>query len=115
MVRGGGGIDIVTGGSGADTFVFDKKVAGSHMIVQNMGTGADKIGLDTDNSSTLTTNAYDTTGTLTNGGNITSVADHTTLAVDDACRRAARAASSTSRIPASCTSVRTATSLAAAR
>ena len=79
MVRGGGGIDIVSGGSGADTFVFDKKVAGSYMVVQNMGTGADKIGLDTDNSSTLTTNAYDTTGALTNGGNITSVADNATL------------------------------------
>jgi hypothetical protein len=44
-----------------------------------MGTGADMIGLDTDNSSTLTTNAYDTTGLLSNGGNITSVADSAAL------------------------------------
>ena len=71
MVRGGGGIDTVTGGSAADIFVFDKKVAGSYMIVHNMGTGADTIGLDTDTGSTLTTNAFDTTGALTNGGNIT--------------------------------------------
>jgi hypothetical protein len=49
------------------------------MVIQNMGTGADKIGLDTDNSFTLTTNAYDTTGTLTDNGNIKAVADNGTL------------------------------------
>ncbi len=115
MVRGGGGIDTVTGGSGADTFVFDKKVAGSYMVVQNMGTGADKIGLDTDNSSTLTTNAYDTTGTLTNNGNIKVCRRQRDPARRRRSQPAARVASSTSRIRASCTSARTATSPAAAR
>jgi Ca2+-binding RTX toxin-like protein len=78
-IRGGGGIDHVTGGSGADTFVFDQNSAGSHMVVMNMGTGADRIGLDTDANSTVNTNTYDTTGSLTNNGNIKAVANSAAL------------------------------------
>jgi hypothetical protein len=44
-----------------------------------MGTGADKIGLDTDVSSTINTNTYDTTGSLTNNGNLKAVANAAAL------------------------------------
>ena len=44
-----------------------------------MGTGADTIALDTDQSSTLTGNAFNLGAALANGVNITSSATYTTV------------------------------------
>ncbi len=71
------------------------------MVIDNMGTGADKIGLDTNTSSTLNGNAYNISGALSNGVNIRAVADLAWLATDTSTW--APAASPTSRTPASCT------------
>jgi Ca2+-binding RTX toxin-like protein len=64
QIRGGGGIDHITGSAGADTFIFDQNASGSYMVIENMGTGADKIGLDTNTSSTLGGNTYSISGAL---------------------------------------------------
>jgi hypothetical protein len=45
------------------------------MTIMNMGTGSDLIGLDTDQSSTISSNAFDTNGALTNNTNIKAVAN----------------------------------------
>jgi Ca2+-binding RTX toxin-like protein len=78
QIRGGGGIDQVTGSTGVDTFVFDQNSSGNHMVVHNMGTGNDKIGLDTNTSSTLNGNTYIISGALSNNVNIRAVADENT-------------------------------------
>jgi hypothetical protein len=75
-VIGGAGINFITGGTAADTFVFDQASAGNNTTITNFSASqSDLIGLDTTGSSTFSVDAYDLGGgSLVNGTNITSVA-----------------------------------------
>jgi len=63
MVVGGGGMNFITGNSGADTFVFDQDGAGNISTVLNFNTANhDMIGLDTTGGAALSRNTYDLGG-----------------------------------------------------
>ena len=76
-VVGGAGVNFITGGTGADTFVFDQTSAGNTTTITNFSAAqSDLIGLDTGGSATFSGDAYDLGGaSLVNGTNITSVAN----------------------------------------
>ena len=79
-VIGGGGINFITGNSGADTFVFDQNGTGNSTIMNFSAARGDLIGLDTTGSSTLTNNPFDLGGvSLTNSVDIAMVADNAAL------------------------------------
>ncbi len=73
-VDGGGGMDFITGNTGADEFVLDQDGPGNASTVENFDDSkGDTIGLDT-------TSTYNLGGTaLIDGTTITSVADNPTL------------------------------------
>jgi Calpain family cysteine protease len=87
QVSGGAGMNFITGGTAADTFVFDQSSAGSVTRVMNFSTmNGDKIALDTTGSNVLGHNTYDLGGApLTLNADLVNVANatarlHTTLA-----------------------------------
>ena len=87
MIIGGGGMDFITGNTGADQFVFDQSGAGDYSTVVNFNAAkGDKIALDTAGNATLGTNAYDLGGAaLTDNQNLKAVADVATrLTVSEA-------------------------------
>jgi len=77
MVIGGGGLNFITGNTGADQFVFDQDSAGNNTTVMNFSTAdGDKIALDTTGSSTLSGNTYNLGGAaLTVGVDLADVAN----------------------------------------
>ena len=76
-VIAGGGMNFITGSSGADTFVFNQNAYGSTTWVRNFSTASgDKLALDTTGSATLGTNTFDLGGAaLIVGVDLASVAD----------------------------------------
>lgn len=81
LVVGGGGMNLITGNTGADEFVFNQASAGNATTVKNFSAAkGDLIALDTTASSTLTGNVYDIGSTgLVDGTDLASVADHSAL------------------------------------
>lgn len=79
MIVAGGGMNFITGNSGADMFVFDQDSAGNLSTVRNFSVADhDTIGLDTTGSATLSGNTYDLGGAaLINGTDLASVANAT--------------------------------------
>ena len=76
MVIGGGGLNFITGNTGADTFVFDQDSTGNNTTVDNFNSAkGDKIALDTTGSSILTGDTYNLGGSaLTVGVDLADVA-----------------------------------------
>jgi hypothetical protein len=77
LVDAGGGMNFITGNTGADQFVFDQDSAGNSSTIQNFNSTNDKIALDTTGSSTLTGNTYDLGGAALGAADLTSAADAT--------------------------------------
>ncbi len=80
MVIGGAGMNFITGDTGADEYVLDQNSAGKSSTAMNFSSAkGDKIALDTNGSSILTTNAYDLGGAALNGStNLQAAADAAT-------------------------------------
>ncbi len=75
-VVGGGGMNFITGNTGADQFVLDQNGAGNISTILNFSAAKDKIALDTLANATLGTNTYDLGGAaLVDGTNLKAVAD----------------------------------------
>jgi Ca2+-binding RTX toxin-like protein len=115
LVVGGAGMNFITGNTGADQFVLDQNSAGNTSTILNFSAAkGDKIALDTAGNGTLSGNAYNLGGTaLIDGTDLKAVADAASrLATVES--NGGTAGSFTNKIPASCITAPTASSLVAA-
>ncbi|HET7880045.1 MAG TPA: calcium-binding protein, partial [Acetobacteraceae bacterium] len=84
MVSGGGGMNFITGNTGADTFVLDQNSSTSCTRLMNFNPAlGDKLALDTTGSAVMPGNAYDLGGATLSSRDLIAVANakalHTTV------------------------------------